>query len=66
MPPNWMPLGALGFGVLDHFRFLGHGHDHLGEHRLMAMDDDVDVVFLHYTQVGLGLQGIWSAEKHVL
>jgi hypothetical protein len=40
-------LGPLGFGVLDDFRLLGRGYDHLGEHRLMAVDDDVDVVFLH-------------------
>jgi hypothetical protein len=59
-------LGALGFGVVDHFRFLGRGHDHLGEHRLMAVDDDVDVVFLHDAQVGFGLQRIGGAEEHVL
>ena len=59
-------LGALGFGVLDDFRFLAHGHDHLGEYRLMAVDDDIDVVFLHDAQVGFGLQGVGGAEQDVL
>jgi hypothetical protein len=36
-------LGALGLGVFDHFRLLGHGHDHLGQNRLVAVDDDVDM-----------------------
>jgi hypothetical protein len=59
-------LGALGLGVFDDFRLLAHGHDHLGEDRLVAVDDDVDMVFFHDAQVGFGLQRIGGAEKHVL
>jgi hypothetical protein len=32
----------------------------------VAVHDDVDVVFLHDAQVGLGLQRIGGAEEHVL
>jgi len=60
------PLGALGLGVFDNLRFLGHGHDHLGKHRLMAVHDDVDMVFLHHAQVGFGLQRIGGPEEDIL
>jgi hypothetical protein len=40
-------LGALGLGVINHLRVTGRGDDHLGENRLMAVDDDIDMIFLH-------------------
>ena len=46
-------LGALVLGVLDGLRLLGGHVDHLGQQRLMAVDDDVDVVFFQHAQVDL-------------
>jgi hypothetical protein len=36
---------------------LGHGHNHFGQNRFMAMNDQVDVVRFHHAEVGFGLQG---------
>jgi len=59
-------FGALLLGVFEHLRRLGRGHDHLREDRLVAVDDDVDVIFLQDAEVGFGLQRRWSAEHDVL
>jgi len=42
---------------------LGGGNDHLGEQRLMAVNDDVDVIGLHDAKIGLGLQRSGCAEQ---
>ena len=59
-------LGALVLGVLDHLRLLGRHGDHLGQQRLMAVDDDVDVVFFQDPQVDLAGHRHRAAEEDVL
>ena len=45
--------GALLFGQLHQFRIYRRRHNHLRQKRLMAMHNDVDLIWLQYTQVGL-------------
>ena len=59
-------LGALALGVLEDLRLLGGHVDHLGQHRLMAVDDDVDVVFFEDAQVDLAGHRHRAAEDDVL
>ena len=40
-------LGPLGLSVGQEFGVSRCGHNHLGQDRLMAVYDDVDMVFLH-------------------
>ena len=58
-------LGALALGILDQLRILDGGDDHLGERRLVAVDDDVDLVRLEHAQVDLGDHRAWRAEEDV-
>ena len=68
--------GAAHAGDVDALRahLLGQGHhlgvlrvehDHLGQRRVVAVDDDVDHVLLHDAQVGVGVHGLGGAEQHV-
>ncbi len=59
-------FGAFGFGIIDHFLGLGCGNDHFGENGFMAVDDDVDMIFFHDSQVGFGMQRIRGAEHDIL
>ncbi len=59
-------LGAFVLGILDHFRFLGGHIDHLRQQGLMAVDDDVDMVFLQDAQVDLAGHRHRHAEEDVL
>ncbi len=58
-------LGALGLGVGDQLGILGSDHDHLRQGRLVAVDDDVDLVVLQHAQVGHRLQRGGRAEQDV-
>ena len=59
------PLGAHLLGHGDHLGLLGPLHDHLGEGRIMAMDDDVDHVLLQDAQVGLGIDGLGGTKQNI-
>ncbi len=59
-------LGALVLGILDHLRFLGGHIDHLRQQGLMAVHDDVDVIFFQHTQVDLAGHRHRHAEQDVL
>ncbi len=50
------PVGALALGVFDHLRVLRCVDDQLGERRLVAVDDDVDLIVLEDAQVRLAGQ----------
>jgi hypothetical protein len=45
---------------------LGDRNDHLGQHRLMAVYNDVDHVLFHDPKIGLGCQWIRRAKKNIL
>ena len=59
-------LGALVLGILDHLRFLGGHIDHLRQQGLMAVHDDVDVIFFQDAQVDLTGHRHRHAEQDVL
>ena len=66
MPASWMPLAPLFWAYCDQLRLLGGHVDHLGQQRLMAVDDDVDVVFFQDAQVDLAGHRRRAAEHDVL
>ena len=59
-------LGALVLGILDHLRFLGGHIDHLRQQGLMAVHDDIDVIFFQDAQVDLTGHRHRHAEHDVL
>ena len=52
-------------GQFDHLWILARRHNHLRQGRLVAMDDDVDFVFLQHAQVRCGLDRLRGAKQHV-
>jgi hypothetical protein len=58
-------LGALALGVSDQLGVLHRGHDHLGEGRFVAVDDDVDLLFFEAAQVDLADLRAGGAEEDV-
>ena len=58
-------LGALALGVFDQLRIQHRGDDHLAEGRLVAVDDDVDLVLHQAAQVDLAHLGAGGAEEDV-
>ena len=66
MPASWMPLAPLFWAYCEDLRLLGGHVDHLGQHRLMAVDDDVDVVLFEDAQVDFAGHRHRAAEDDVL
>ena len=58
-------LGADGLGERDHLGILRVHDDHLGQGRIVAVDDDVDHVLFHDADVGGGVNGTRGAEQNV-
>ena len=58
-------LGALAFGIGNQLRLVDGDDQHLRERRLVAVDDDVDLVVLEYAQIHLGDQRAGRAEEDV-
>ena len=56
---------ALGLGVGDQLGVLDRGHDHLGEGRFVAVDDDVDLLLFQAAEVDLTDLGAGGAEEDV-
>ena len=61
--PRYTAAGAL--CVSDHFGIVSVVNDHLGQRGIVAVNNDVDVVFLHNADVSLGVDGAGSAEHNV-
>ncbi len=59
------PFGPLRLGVLDNLWILNSGQDHLREGRLVAVDDDVDLIPFEHSQVSLGLARAGRAKEDV-
>ena len=64
-PAMLMPLAPMLLGQSDHLGILGVEHDHFGQGRIVAVDNDVDHVLLHDADVGGGVHGLGGAEQDV-
>ena len=58
-------LRADALGKRDHFGIIGIIDDHLGQGGIVAVDDDVDHILLHYADVGRSIHGLRRAEHDV-
>ena len=58
-------LRADALGKRDHFGIIGIVNDHLGQGGIVAVDDDVDHILLHYADVGRGVHGLRRAKHDV-
>ena len=59
------PVGALGFGQVEHFRGFTRLQDHFRNHGIVAVNNDVDLVFLQDSRIHHGGFGTGNPEKDV-
>jgi hypothetical protein len=65
-PHDVQALGAGGLGLLLHLRRVGGGDERGADHRLVAVDDDVDVLAVDDAEVDLDGMRLRRAEERVL
>ena len=65
MPARVMPSAPAAFAYCDDLRILHGDGQHLGERRLMAVDEDVDRVFAQHAEVGRAPDRRGRAEEDV-